>query len=153
MQAIKWCCGWVLGGVVLVAQAQNTWNPDLNQHLDAPYLPEVLQATPALKLNILEVLGSHGQLDDWVREGFNGGGMVTTPVKPILTGGPTVFTGTFCKPHDCGDTQWQFVYEPKKQALLLVRGDEVLSNKEGKVASEAFLEIARISHQLNYMWW
>lgn len=136
----------------LAVFAQPSLNPNMQKRLPEPYVNEVLKANPALKISILGVLGENGLLEDWVVRGFKTENIVVTPIKTFESG-HLVITGTFCEPHNCGDTQWTFAYEPKTQALLLERGEKRLSNAEGAKFSRQLQYILNMSYALDAMNW
>ena len=92
-------------------------------------------------------------MDKWVVTGFTTGNLVVTPIK-TFEAGKTVVTGTFCEPHNCGDTQWHFAYEPQSQALMLVNNQSVLINQASKAwVSGNLARIIKMSQDLDRMDW
>lgn len=139
--------------LAMAAQAAPTLSPNLNQRLAEPYASDVFKATPALSLNILGLLGEEATIAPWMVKGFKTGNMVVTPIKSFESG-KTVVTGTFCEPHNCGNTQWLFVYEPQSQALLLQQGSKtVLVNAAGGKVKAHLLRIAVMARDLDSMSW
>ena len=134
------------------AWAESTLPAALEKRASEPYVDAVLKATPALKINILAVLGENGLADDWILSGFKSGNMVVTPIKTFETN-QTVSVGTFCEPHNCGDTVWTFAYQKQSQALLLQRGDTVLTNAQGAKVKQNLLQIVQMHHVLDRMDW
>ncbi|UOO89448.1 hypothetical protein LVJ82_00260 [Vitreoscilla massiliensis] len=134
------------------AWAESTLPAALEKRAGEPYVDAVLKATPALKINILAVLGENGLADDWILSGFKSGNMVVTPIKTFETN-QTVSVGTFCEPHNCGDTVWTFAYQKQSQALLLQRGDTVLTNAQGAKVKQNLLQIVQMHHVLDRMDW
>ena len=55
------------------AWAEVTLPAALEKRPSEPYVDAVLKATPALKINVLAVLGEHGLADDWIVSGFKSG--------------------------------------------------------------------------------
>ena len=134
------------------AWAESTLPAALEKRAGEPYVDAVLKATPALKINILAVLGENGLADDWILSGFKSGNMVVTPIKTFETN-QTVSVGTFCEPHNCGDTVWTFAYQKQSQALLLQRGNTVLTNAQGAKVQANLLQIVQMHHVLDRMDW
>ena len=144
--------GLVLWGCLHAAWAETTLPAALDKRADEPYVDAVLKATPALKINILAVLGENGLADDWILSGFKSGNMVVTPIKTFEVE-KTVSVGTFCQPHNCGDTVWTFAYQKQSQALLLQRGDTVLTNAQGAKVKQNLLDIVQMHNALDRMNW
>ena len=134
------------------AWAEATLPAALEKRPSEPYVDAVLKATPALKINVLAVLGEHGLADDWIVSGFKSGNMVVTPIKTFETD-QTVSVGTFCQPHNCGDTVWTFPYQKQSQALLLQRGNTVLTNAQGAKFKSNLLQIVQMHNALDRMNW
>ena len=134
------------------AWAEATLPAALEKRPSEPYVDAVLKATPALKINVLAVLGEHGLADDWIVSGFKSGNMVVTPIKTFETD-QTVSVGTFCQPHNCGDTVWTFAYQKQSQALLLQRGNTVLTNAQGAKVQANLLQIVQMHNALDRMNW
>ena len=134
------------------AWAEATLPAALEKRPSEPYVDAVLKATPALKINVLAVLGEHGLADDWIVSGFKSGNMVVTPIKTFETD-QTVSVGTFCQPHNCGDTVWTFAYQKQSQALILQRGDKVLTNAQGAKVKNSLLQILKMNAAIDQMNW
>lgn len=134
------------------AWAEATLPAALDTRPGEPYVDVVLKATPALKINVLAVLGENGLADDWIVSGFKTGNMVVTPIKTFETN-QTVSVGTFCQPHNCGDTVWTFAYQKQSQALLLQRGNTVLTNAQGAKVQANLLQIVQMHNALDRMNW
>lgn len=134
------------------AWAEATLPAALDTRPGEPYVDAVLKATPALKINVLAVLGENGLADDWIVSGFKTGNMVVTPIKTFETN-QTVSVGTFCQPHNCGDTVWTFAYQKQSQALLLQRGNTVLTNAQGAKFKSNLLQIVQMHNALDRMNW
>ena len=134
------------------AWAETTLPAALDTRPSEPYVDAVLKATPALKINVLAVLGENGLADDWIVSGFKTGNMVVTPIKTFETN-QTVSVGTFCQPHNCGDTVWTFAYQKQSQALLLQRGNTVLTNAQGAKVQANLLQIVQMHNALDRMNW
>ena len=63
-------------GSMGAAWAETTLPANLDKRVSEPYVDAVLKATPALKINILALLGEHGLADAWILSGFKSGNMV-----------------------------------------------------------------------------
>ena len=139
-------------GSMGAAWAEATLPANLDKRASEPYVDAVLKATPALKINILALLGEHGLADAWVLTGFKSGNMVVGPIK-TFEASQTVSVGTFCQPHNCGDTQWTFAYQKQSQALMLQRGDKVLTNAQGTKVKNNLLQILKMNAAIDQMNW
>ena len=134
------------------AWAEATLPANLEKRASEPYVDAVLKATPALKINILALLGEHGLADAWILTGFKSGNMVVGPIK-TFEASQTISVGTFCQPHNCGDTVWTFAYQKQSQALLLQRGNTVLTNAQGAKVQANLLQIVQMHNALDRMNW
>ena len=139
-------------GSMGAAWAETTLPANLDKRVGEPYVDAVLKATPALKINILALLGEHGLADAWILSGFKSGNMVVGPIK-TFEASQTVSVGTFCQPHNCGDTVWTFAYQKQSQALLLQRGNTVLTNAQGAKFKSNLLQIVQMHNALDRMNW
>ena len=131
--------------------AEPTLPANLQKRLPEPYSIDVIHATAPLQQGLIALLRGAKKYEPWIENGFKTSNLVVFPVRSFELGSSMVTVGGFCKPHDCGDNNWMFVYHNKTGALLLTDHEEVLANKLGREHMTSLQDILEMNKRLDMM--